>query len=108
MLYGAALPAGPPGEERYRDVFKIPPYKRVDIGFSKDFVDVDNRRKPVFLQKYFKSVIAYVEVFNLLDINNTVSYLWIKDVDNNQYAIPNYLTSRQLNFKIIAKLNYNR
>ncbi len=108
LLYGAALPVGPPGENRYRDVFKIPAYKRVDIGFSKDFMETQNRRKPVFLQRYFKSVIAYAEVFNLLDISNTVSYLWIKDVDNNQYAIPNFLTSRQLNFKIIAKLNYNQ
>lgn len=104
VLFGSALPAGPPDSERYQDVFKIPAYKRVDIGFSKDFLDPEAATKPLFLKKYFHSIIAYAEVFNLLNINNTVSYLWIKDVDNNQYAIPNYLTSRQLNFKIIAKL----
>jgi hypothetical protein len=104
VLFGSALPASPPDAERYRDVFKIPAYKRVDIGFSKDFLDPECAHKPAFLKKYFHNVIAYTEVFNLLNINNTVSYLWIKDVDNNQYAIPNYLTSRQLNFKIIAKL----
>ncbi|WP_155975739.1 TonB-dependent receptor [Daejeonella oryzae] len=103
LLYGAALPIGPPNTDRYRDVFKIPAYKRVDIGFSKDFLDSESRRKPVFLHKYFTSFVAYAEIFNLLDINNTVSFLWIKDINNNQYAIPNYLTSRQLNIRLIAK-----
>ena len=108
MLYGGSLPTGPPGEPRYFDVFKIPSYKRVDIGFSKDFLETQKVKKPLLLQKYFTSIIAYAEIYNLLDIQNTVSYLWIKDVSNNQFAIPNYLTSRQLNFKIIAKLNYKR
>lgn len=106
LLYGAALPVGPPQTQRYRDVFKIPAYKRADIGFSKDFLDEESTRKPVFLQRYFNSLTLYAEVFNLFNINNTVSYLWIKDVENNQYAIPNYLTPRQLNVRLIAKLKY--
>ncbi|MXV15496.1 TonB-dependent receptor plug domain-containing protein [Pedobacter sp. HMF7056] len=104
LLYGSALPAGPPSAERYRDVFKIPAYRRVDIGFSKDFLDEQLSKKPRFLEKYFHSFVAYAEVFNLLNINNTVSYLWIKDVNNNLYAVPNYLTSRQLNIRLIAKI----
>lgn len=104
MLYGAALPVGPPGTERYRDVFKIPAYKRVDIGFSKDFMERKNNSKPFLLNRYFESLVAYAEIFNMLDINNTVSYIWIKDVSNNQYAVPNFLTSRQFNFRIIAKI----
>ena len=107
LLYGAALPVGPPGTERHRDVFKIPAYKRVDIGFSKDFMEKKNKDNPMFLDKYFESLIAYAEIFNMLNINNTVSYLWIKDVNNNQYAVPNYLTSRQFNFRIIAKIRSN-
>ena len=107
MLYGSALPVGPPGAARYRDVFKIPAYKRVDIGFSKDFLENKTRKNSGFLVKYFDSLIAYAEIFNLLDINNTVSYLWIKDVNNNQYAVPNYLTSRQFNFRIIANISSN-
>ncbi len=106
LLYGTALPTGPPRTQRYQDVFKIPAYRRVDIGFSKDFVDPESAYVPPFLKKYFQSLIAYAEVFNLLDINNTVSYFWIKDVTNHQYAIPNFLTSRQINVKIIAKLKY--
>ncbi|MBC7913950.1 MAG: TonB-dependent receptor plug domain-containing protein [Pyrinomonadaceae bacterium] len=104
ILYGSALPMGPPQTPRYRDVFKIPAYKRVDIGFSKDFLEGGSRQKLRFINRCFSSFIAYAEVFNLLNINNTVSYLWIKDVNNNQFAIPNYLTSRQLNIKFIAKI----
>ncbi len=102
LLYGSALPVGPPGRNRYDDVYKIPAYRRVDIGFSKDFLDKEAKNRPVFLQKYFRSFTAFVEVFNLLNINNTISYLWIKDVNNTSYAIPNYLTARQLNLKLVA------
>ncbi|MES2419168.1 MAG: carboxypeptidase-like regulatory domain-containing protein [Bacteroidota bacterium] len=103
MLYGSRLPVGAPQSERYTDDFNIPAYKRVDIGFSKDFLDDNTLVKPKLLNRYFSSFTAYFEVFNLLDINNTVSYLWLKDVDNVQYAIPNYLTGRQFNFKLILK-----
>jgi hypothetical protein len=103
MLYGSRLPIGSPLSERYADDFNIPAYKRVDIGFSKDFLDDISLHKPKLLDKYFSSFAAYFEIFNLLNINNTVSYLWLKDVDNVQYAIPNYLTGRQLNFKLILK-----
>jgi hypothetical protein len=53
--------------------------------------------------KYFESLIISAEVFNLLGIRNTLSYLWVTDVVQNQYAVPNYLTSRLLNLKIQAK-----
>ena len=103
LLYGAALPTGPPRTGRYEDVFKIPAYRRVDIGFTKDFLEGGTGKKLRFAKRYFETLQINAEVFNLLNINNTVSHLWIKDVNNFQYAIPNYLTSRQLNFKIIAK-----
>jgi hypothetical protein len=44
-----------------------------------------------------------LEVFNLLGTNNTVSYIWVEDVTNRQYAVPNYLTQRQLNLRTIIK-----
>ena len=50
----------------------------------------------------FKSIWISAEVFNLLDINNTISYLWISDISGRQYAVPNYLTARQLNAKLIV------
>jgi hypothetical protein len=103
LLYGSRLPVGSPFVSGYSDDFTLAPYRRVDIGFSTDFLD-KKRLKPVhFLSNYFSSVIAYAEVFNLLNINNTVSYLWLRDVDWVSYAIPNYLTMRQLNFKLIFK-----
>lgn len=103
-LYGSRLPIGPSQTPRYLDQFFVPSYKRVDIGFSKDFLDDAALHKPKFLDRNFSSVILFFEVFNLLNIDNTVSYLWLKDVDNVQYAIPNYLTGRQFNLKLIVKL----
>ncbi|WP_316810161.1 carboxypeptidase-like regulatory domain-containing protein [Pedobacter heparinus] len=103
LLYGAKLPIGSPLLQRYSDDFHIPAYKRVDIGFSKDFLDDFNVKKSGFLEKYFSSFTASVEVFNLLNIDNTVSYLWLKDLDNVQYAVPNYLTGRRLNVKLAMK-----
>ncbi|QIL42008.1 TonB-dependent receptor plug domain-containing protein [Pedobacter sp. HDW13] len=106
-LYGSRLPIGPTQTPRYLDQFFVPSYKRVDIGFSKDFLDDTALHKPKFLDRNFSSVILFFEVFNLLNIDNTVSYLWLKDVDNVQYAIPNYLTGRQFNLKLIVKLKNN-
>lgn len=103
VLYGSRLPVGAPLVNRYTDNFHIPAYKRIDIGFSKDFLDDAVLRKPAFLDKNFSSFALYVEIFNLLNINNTVSYLWLKDIDQVQYAVPNYLTGRQLNLKLIIK-----
>ncbi len=107
LLYGSRLPIGSPQIAAYTDDFSIPAYRRVDIGFSNDFLDAQLIKKPLFLSKYFSSVIAYAEVFNLLNINNTVSYLWLKDVSNVSYAIPNYLTGRQVNLKLIFKFKNN-
>ena len=103
IMYGSRLPVGAPIDNTYSDQFRIPAYKRVDIGFSKDFLDDFSVKKPRVLSKYFHSCIAYFEIFNLLNINNTVSYLWLKDVDNIQFAVPNYLTGRQFNLKLILK-----
>ncbi|MEO5912222.1 MAG: TonB-dependent receptor, partial [Pelobium sp.] len=86
LMFGSRLPTGPPASPRYQQVFHIPAYKRMDIGFSKDILDPESTRKPKLIKKYFKSMIIYAEVFNLLNINNTVSFLWITDVNNYQYA----------------------
>jgi len=53
--------------------------------------------------RHFKSIWVALEIFNLLDINNTISYQWVTDVRDHQYAVPNYLSSRRLNLKLIAK-----
>ena len=87
LYFGTGLPYGPPTMNRWQDVLRTSPYRRVDLGFSKDFKN-----------GYFA-----LEVFNLLGINNTISHTWIEDVNGRQYAIPNYLTGRRLN----AKLHFN-
>ncbi|NNF01900.1 MAG: TonB-dependent receptor, partial [Bacteroidia bacterium] len=101
LIFGTGLPFGPPDSERYRDVFRIPPYRRVDVGFSKQIIDPDQKKD--FRVKTFNHIESFwitLEVFNLLQVNNTASYLWIKDVNNRQYAVPNFLTARQLNVKL--------
>ncbi len=103
LVFGSRLPFGPPDSEKYKDVLRIPPYKRVDIGFSKQLIGDKSQFAMNNPLKYIKSLWITAEVFNLLQINNTISYLWIKDVNSRQYAIPNYLTPRQLNIKIIAQ-----
>ncbi len=101
MMYGTGLPFGPPKSNKYQDVLTMPDYRRVDIGFSAVIKAEDKKSKIKFLNK-LNSMWVSAEVFNLLDIDNTVSYLWVSDVSGRQYAVPNYLTPRQLNFKLIV------
>ena len=100
LVYGTGLPFGPPDGEKHQDVLRIPNYRRVDIGFSAVLKADDKKSKLKWLNA-FNSIWVSAEVFNLLDINNTVSYLWVADVSGRQYAVPNYLTARQLNAKLI-------
>jgi hypothetical protein len=100
LIYGTGLPFGPPSRERYKDTLRMPDYRRVDIGFSYQLLKEERTKKETGLFRHIKSGWISLEVLNLLAVNNTVSYTWIKDVTNRQYAIPNYLTNRQLNLKI--------
>jgi hypothetical protein len=98
--YGTGLPFGPPSNERYKDTLRIPSYLRVDMGFSKQLLSPETQLGEKSIFRNFKSIWVSLEVFNLLQRNNTLSYLWVTDVSNRQYAVPNYLTSRQLNLKL--------
>ena len=103
LVFGTGMPFGPPDNERFRDTLRIPPYRRVDIGFSY-MIKGEKREFPRSNPlHYLKSLWLSMEVFNLLGTNNTLSYLWINDITNRQWAVPNYLTSRQLNIKLVAK-----
>jgi hypothetical protein len=103
LLYGSGIPFGPPGSPKYLQVHRMSPYRRVDVGFSYQPLKENREIKPKSPTRFLKSVWISLEVFNLLGVNNTVSYLWVEDVSNRQWAIPNYLTSRQLNLRLIAK-----
>ena len=96
-VFGSGLPFGPPGTDRYKDTQRYRAYKRVDIGFSKDLMPKD-KTKGLF--KRFESAVVSVEVWNLLDINNTLSYSWIRESSGRTYGIPNYLTGRRVNVKL--------
>ena len=103
MIYGSGLPFGPPKSEKYEDILRIPDYRRVDIGFSA-ILKSENKRSRINFMNVFNSAWLSVEVFNLLDINNTISYLWVSDIGGRQYAVPNYLTRRQVNLKLILRI----
>lgn len=101
LYYGTGLPFGPPNtKERYKATLKAPAYRRVDMGFSYLLKDGKKDRKKGNPLKYFNNVWVSAEVFNLLQINNVISYLWIQDVTKRFYAVPNFLTSRQINVKL--------
>jgi hypothetical protein len=103
LIFGSRLPVGPPDFNRFRDTLRMPPYRRVDLAVAKQFVGPKARKKQFDgLMKYFKSLDLSLEIFNLLGTNNTVSYLWVKDVTNRTYAVPNYLTNRLINLRLQA------
>lgn len=85
-------------------VFRTPAYKRVDLGFAWQVLgeSFSIRNQSAFCNS-FKNIWIGLDVFNLFDINNTNSFYWINDVFDQQYAVPNYLTGRQLNVKIVAE-----
>jgi len=80
----------------------MPDYRRVDIGFSWQFINESSDMGPKNPFRVFKNMSLTFEVFNLFQTYNTISYIWIKDFSNRQYAIPNYLTPRLLNLKLAA------
>ena len=98
------LPFGPTHSGREKETFRAPAYKRVDIGLSYKIWDWRNHPHIYGKSGFFKDAWLGVDCFNLLGINNVNSYYWITDVTGTQYAVPNYLTGRQLNVRIIASL----
>ncbi|MFN5879588.1 MAG: TonB-dependent receptor plug domain-containing protein, partial [Flavobacteriales bacterium] len=102
LQYGAPLPYGPPDLSRYKDTLRIKSYFRVDIGMSYDFLYEKSETKN-FWNKNFTDAIISFEVFNLLGINNVLSKQWVQDVEGRYYSIPNYLTQRRFNLKMILR-----
>jgi hypothetical protein len=103
LVFGTGLPVGPPGYDRYKDIYRFPFYRRVDIGFTKQFIDEDNPKKHrVKFFNAFKSLSFSLDIFNLFQVNNTVSYTWVSDVYGTKYGVPNYLTGRQIS----ARFNF--
>lgn len=104
LLYGSNMPYNIPGAVRYRNAAIIQPYIRADMGFSALLLDEDRtKRRSHSPFRNFSSIWASLEVFNVIDRANTISYQFIKDFSNTVYLMPNRLTPRLLNFKIVAR-----
>jgi Outer membrane receptor proteins, mostly Fe transport len=104
FLYGSNLPYNIPNSVKYRNALVIEPYMRIDIGFSLLLLDSEktNRRSHNPFRN-FENIWATFEVFNLIDRDNTISYLLIKDFSNTIFAMPNRLTPRLVNVKLVAR-----
>ncbi|MBD5193733.1 MAG: TonB-dependent receptor plug domain-containing protein [Bacteroidales bacterium] len=100
-IFSDGLPAIAPRSSRDKGYFRTPAYKRVDIGFAYGLLTplAEGESRSGFLRN-FKSIWLGVDVFNLFDISNVSSYYWVTDVNNIQYAVPNYLTRRQINVRL--------
>jgi hypothetical protein len=102
-FYGSRLPTGPPNSERYQEIYRIPPYRRIDLGFSKILITEDHKKYRYKAFNSIKDMWLSLEVFNLLGINNTISYLWVSNNDGDMFGVPNYLTQRKINLKLTVK-----
>ena len=100
--FGTRLPYGPPDPTRYKDTLRMKSYFRVDLGMSYDFLG-KSKSKHAFWRKNFSQALLSFEIFNLLGINNVLSKQWIQDVSGRYYSIPNYLTQRRFNLKLILR-----
>lgn len=96
LAYADGLPFGPPHRETDMQAFRAPAYKRADIGMSFRALNNEDRHSRSPLRNIWLSL----DCLNLLGIHNVNSYYWITDVTSQQYAVPNYLTGRQLNFRV--------
>lgn len=104
LLYGSNLPFNVPGSVKYRNALIIDPYIRTDIGFSLLLLDSDKaKRRSHNPFRGVENIWATLEVFNLIDRENTISYLLIKDFSNTTYALPQRLTPRLINLKLITR-----
>lgn len=116
LLVGTPLPYGPPTYERYKDVLRSNAYIRLDLGFMYDFIGPDNpyrqrEKKKANLDKpdrksffsNFEQITVSLDAFNLLGIKNIISYQWLQDIAGRYYAIPNHLTGRRVNIRLIVK-----
>lgn len=108
LFYLSGLPFGPPNNSTYYAPLRMPAYRRVDIGFSFDLKR--QQKQHPGMMKLFKSALLNLEVFNLLGINNTVSYNWVTVVPNssvigvdnyNSFAVPNRLSARRFNLRLM-------
>jgi hypothetical protein len=106
IAYATGIPIISPYNDNYDEYHRLPAYRRVDLGITR-VIKASGKRSVTQFLNTFEEVVAGLEIFNLLDINNTVSYFWVETINNlsgesRVFAIPNYLTGRSLNLKLSA------
>jgi len=103
LTFGTRLPYNSNNSDFYEPSGSYPAYRRVDIGFSKQLISEASsfsRHNPL---RYVKNMFVSLDVFNLLNVPNTISYTWVKYIDNNYYGVNNYLTPRYVNVKLVME-----
>ena len=106
LVYNTGLPGGSPSyADAYQYQNRLNDYRRVDIGFSKVLIDADSRKNKKNWLGNFKELAIGLEIFNLFNNQNAITNTWVRDVySKNEYAVPNYMTTRVFNIKLNAKL----
>ena len=99
---GTGLPYGLRGNnDVFRNTYRFRPYHRVDLGFSLGLWDKSRlAKRPKHFLRFTEKTWLSLEVFNLMDVQNVASNTWIKTVFNQQYAVPNFLSSRRINLRM--------
>lgn len=97
LAYADGLPFSAPHRELENNTYRAPAYRRADIGMSYRAIDNEGKRRAI------KNLWLGIDCLNLFGISNVNSYYWITDVTNHQYAVPNYLTGRLINGKVILE-----
>lgn len=103
LNFGSRLPYGPPDYERYKDTLRQKSYFRTDLGLSYDFLNKKGKNVSKKKRRFTDAILSF-EVFNLMGVNNVLSKQWIQDVSGKYYSIPNYLTQRRYNLKLILRI----
>lgn len=101
-IWSQGLPFSVPGNQ-YKPRFRAPAYRRIDIGITYRLWGEEDREQSNNFLKNFKNIWIGVDVFNLFDINNVNSYSWFSDITGAQNAVPDKLTGRQFNIKLVAE-----
>ena len=101
LVYNTGVPGGSPSyASPYNYQNRLPDYKRADVGMSYVIIDTKSTSKNGW-KKRFKELSVGVEIFNMFDVQNSITNTWVRDVySKRQYAIPNYLTPRVFNVRL--------
>ena len=103
LTFGSGMPVNDHEADIFHPFKNYPAYRRVDIGFVKELINEGSSFSKGNPLRYVKNMYASLEVFNLLNISNTISYTWVKDIHNTSWGINSYLTPRYLNLKLVTE-----